>query len=89
MIHINLDPEVEAKLREALGPDLDRAAREALVAEAYRMSRLSIGQAARLLDLSIDAAYGFMKQRGISVGYDLDDFESDLATRAAVQTSST
>jgi len=74
---ILLDHEVESKLREVLGQELDQIAGEALIAEAYRKSRLSIGQAARLLGLSINDAYGFMKERGIPVNYTLEDFESD------------
>ncbi|RJP42121.1 MAG: hypothetical protein C4547_00730 [Phycisphaerales bacterium] len=74
---ITIDTEAESKLREVLGQDMDRIARDALVAEAYRRGRLSIGQAARLLDLSIDGAYGFMKDRGIPVNYTLADFDAD------------
>ncbi|HOB73101.1 MAG TPA: UPF0175 family protein [Phycisphaerae bacterium] len=75
---ILLDPEVESKLRAVWGQELDQIAGEALIAEAYRKSRLSIGQAARLLGLSINDAYGFMKERGIPVNYTLEDFESDV-----------
>ncbi len=74
---IAIDSETEAKLREALGTDFDRTAKEGLIAEAYRKSKLSIGQAAHLLGLSINDAYGFMKEREIPVNYTLSDFESD------------
>ena len=77
---IALDHETECKLREAFGQDFDDIAREALIAEAYRKGKLSIGQAARLLGLSINDAYGFMKQRGIAVNYTLTDFEADRAS---------
>jgi predicted HTH domain antitoxin len=76
---ITIDHETETMLREVLGQDLDRIARDALIAEAYRTGKLSIGQAARLLDLSIHDAYGFMKDRGIPVNYTLADFEADTA----------
>lgn len=75
---IRIDQNIEAKLREILGQDLDRIARDALIAEAYRTGKLSIGQAARMLDMSINDAYGFMKDRGIPVNYTLADFESDI-----------
>lgn len=76
---IAIDQETESKLRQILGQDMDRIARDALVAEAYRMGKLSIGQAARLLGLSIHEAYGFMKERGIPVNYSLADFDADCA----------
>ncbi len=77
---IALDHETECKLREVFGQDLDGIAREALIAEAYRTGKLSIGQAAHLLGLSINDAHGFMKQRGIPVNYTLSDFEADRAS---------
>ena len=77
---IALDHETERKLREAFGEDFDEIAREALIAEAYRKGKLSIGQAAHLLGFSINDAYGFMKQRGIAVNYTLSDFEADRAS---------
>ena len=77
---IGLDHETECKLREVFGQDFDTIAREALIAEAYRKGKLSIGQAAHLLGFSINDAYGFMKQRGIAVNYTLSDFEADRAS---------
>jgi predicted HTH domain antitoxin len=74
---ITIDQETESKLRQILGQDMDRIARDALVAEAYRTGKLSIGQAARLLGLSIHEAYGFMKERRIPVSYGLADFDAD------------
>lgn len=75
---IALDQETERKLREVFGAEFDEIAREALIAEGYRRSRLSIGQVAHLLGTSINDAYGFMKQRGIAVNYTLPDLEADL-----------
>jgi len=74
---ITIDREIESKLREVLGPGIDRIARDALIAEAYRTGKLSIRQVARLLDLSIHETYGFMKDRGIPVSYTLADFDAD------------
>lgn len=74
---ISIDEETESTLRETLGPDADRIVREAAIAEAYRTGKLSIGRAARLLGLSVNDAYGFMRDRGISVNYTLADFQSD------------
>jgi len=76
---INIDVETESKLREILGDELDRIARESLIVEAYRTGKLSIGQAAQLLELSINDAYGFMHDRGVPVNYTLSDFDADSA----------
>ncbi len=77
---ITLDHETERKLREVFGQDLDGIAREALIAEGYRKGKLSIGQAASLLKLSVNDTYGLMKQRGIAVNYTLSDLETDCAS---------
>ncbi len=74
---IALDHETECKLREVFGQEFDEIAREALIAEAYRKGKLSIGQAAHLLGLSVNDAYGFMKQRGMPINYTLSDLETD------------
>jgi len=74
---ITIDQEVKARLRQILGQDVDRIALDALVAEAYRTGKLSIGQAARLPGLSIHEAHGSMKERRIPVGYNLADFDAD------------
>ncbi len=77
---ISLDRETESKLREVFGQDFESIAREALIAEAYRKGKLSIGQVAHLLGLSVNDAHGLMKQRGIAVNYSLSDFEADRAS---------
>lgn len=74
---ITLDAQIESKLRQVLGPDLDEITTEVLVAEAYRQGKLSVGQVARLLKRSINDAYLFLKERRIPVTYSLSDFESD------------
>ena len=75
---IAIDEPTEALLRDLLGAELEQIARDGIIAEAYRTGSLSIGQAARLLGLSINDAYGFMKERGIPVNYTLTDFDADL-----------
>jgi predicted HTH domain antitoxin len=85
---IAIDCETETKLREILGMEFERTAKEALVAEAYRKSKLSIGQAAHFLDLSINDAYGFMKEHGIPVNYTLADFDSDCENLRELRTVS-
>lgn len=82
---ITIDHESEVKLRQVLGEELDRVAKEALIAEAYRTAKLSIGQAAHLLGVCINDAYGFMKARGIPVNYTLSDFEADCESLAELR----
>lgn len=79
MIAIDLPDNLEERLRLALGGDLDQIARHAIAVEGYRRKALSIGQVARLLNTSIDAAYGVLKERGIPANYDQADADADLA----------
>jgi predicted HTH domain antitoxin len=78
-VSIQLPPSIEEQLRRQCG-DLDRAAKEALVIEAYRTEMLSIGQVAELLGLTVYEAEGFMKQRGVTAHFSLADLERDRTT---------
>jgi hypothetical protein len=72
-------PDELASAITGLGQDLDRAALEALVLEAYRQRRIS-GYQLRTL-LGIPSRYeldGFLKQHRI-YDYTIEDFEKDLA----------
>jgi predicted HTH domain antitoxin len=80
MIAIDLPEDIEAQLRAGLGRAPDQVAREALILEGYKTAALSIGQVARLLEYSIDQAYGFLKAHGIAVNYTADDFDQDLSS---------
>jgi predicted HTH domain antitoxin len=65
MIEINFPKPVEDELRRVFGARFDDTVREVLIAEAFRCAAISVGQAANLLDLTIDETYGFMKRRGV------------------------
>ena len=80
MIAIHFPDDIEARLRANLGRDLDQIARKAIIVEGYRSGAISIGQAARLLDTSIDATYGVMKSHGVHLRYGLEDYEEDRAS---------
>jgi predicted HTH domain antitoxin len=80
MIAIELPKDIEEQLRAGLGREPDEVAREALIIEGYKTASLSIGQVARLLNTSIDGAYGFLKSHGVPVNYTADDFEQDLSS---------
>jgi predicted HTH domain antitoxin len=60
--------------------DLSRTTLEALAIEGYRGGRLSIGQLAEMLDLSVLQAEDFLNTKGVSLNYSLADFEDDLKT---------
>jgi len=78
-ISIQIPPAIEDELRKQLG-DLDQAAKEALAIELYRTEKLSIGQVAELLELTVYEAEGFMKERGVPAPCSIVDLEQDRAT---------
>ncbi len=78
-ISIQLPPSIEEQLRNEWG-DLDRAAKAALALEAYRTEKLSIGQVAEILGLTLYETEGIMKERGIAAPFSLADLEHDRAT---------
>lgn len=80
VLAIELPADVEAELRLSLGPDLNRAALEALAAEGYRQRKLGISQVGRLLGLaSRFEAEAWLARRAISWNYSVDDLNADRA----------
>ena len=80
MISVDFPKPIEDELRRLFGRGLDDAVRQALVVEGFRTSKLSIGQAAGLLGLTIDEANGFMLTRGVRQdGPSLEDIEREAA----------
>ena len=65
-ISIELPPNVEARLRAELA-DLDEVAKLGLAVEAYRSTKLSLGQFAELLGISQYEADGILKERGVTL----------------------
>jgi len=57
--------------------NLSRRMLEAFAVESYRSERLSLGQVAELLDLSLDEANAFLKRHRVPLNYDLDDLRED------------
>jgi predicted HTH domain antitoxin len=78
-ITIDLPKKLEEQLEAAWGGNLSQAVKEALAVEGYRTDKLSLGQVAALLDLSIDGANGFLKARGVPAKYTVDDLNQDVA----------
>ena len=81
MLTIHIPEDAEQVLREAWGENLDRAALEALVIEAYRTGKLGISQVRRLLGFeSRWEAEQWLGTRGVNWNYSLDDLEADRRT---------
>jgi hypothetical protein len=84
MIPVDLPKPVEDGLRKVFDSRLNDAILEGLVVEGFRTAQLSIGQVARMLNMSIDQANGFMKARRVEQdGPTLEDIrrESDELER--------
>jgi len=78
-ITFELQDDLERQLRRELG-DLGEAAREALLIEAYRRGKLSIGRLASTLAIGVVEADAWLAERGIPLNYDFDDFLADQQT---------
>ncbi len=79
-VAFELPKDVEASLRQEFG-DLGQAAKEALIIEAYRTARLSIGQVARILGYETrHEAEQWLGSRGVTWNYGPDDLAQDRET---------
>jgi len=80
-ITLELPPEVEETFRQALGPNVERAALEALIVEGYRTAKLSTGDIADILGFETRLeAEQWLASRGMHLNYSLEDLEDDRAT---------
>jgi predicted HTH domain antitoxin len=79
-VNIEIPDDIANQLRPGLGKDLATAFKEALAVEAYRSEKLSIGQIAEMLGISIHEAEGLMKQRNVPASYSAEEFDSDRET---------
>jgi predicted HTH domain antitoxin len=80
-ITLNIPSRVEATLRQALGPDLEAAALEALLIEGYRTGKLSTGDIAEALGYATRIeAERWLSARQIDLNYTITDLEADRAT---------
>jgi hypothetical protein len=74
---LNLPDELSTVLA-ASGPDLSRAACEAIALEAYRENKLSTAQLRRVLGYHTRAqVHAFLKQHGVYSRYGVPDLEHD------------
>lgn len=80
-ISINIAEEQEQTLRKAWGPDLGRAALEALVIEGYRTDRLSAAEVGELLGIKDRWLVNrWLADRKVPLGYSMEDLEADRQT---------
>ncbi|HET6880107.1 MAG TPA: UPF0175 family protein [Pirellulales bacterium] len=77
---IDVPDTLRQSLERQLGPDLSQAAKEALAVAWYQSERISIGQVAELLGISVYEAEGLMKKNNVSAPYSLEDYDHDRET---------
>jgi predicted HTH domain antitoxin len=83
-ITFNLPDDVERSLREEY-PDLNQAAKEAFVIEAYRTGRITAGDVAVVLGLETSLeALDWLRERGIHLNYGMEELEADWRTAEAL-----
>ena len=78
-VTFQLEDDLEKQLRQDLG-DLSQAARDALLIEAYRMGKLSVGRLARSLGIGVLEADQWLAERGVPLNYSFEDFQADQQT---------
>jgi predicted HTH domain antitoxin len=78
-ISFQLEGDLEEQLRRDLG-DLNLAAKEALLIEAYRQGKLSIGRLARTLGIGVLEADQWLAERAVPLNYTFEDFQADVRT---------
>ena len=76
-LEIALPIHIEQHLQTEWGNELPRRAAEALAIEGYRTGALSLGEVAEMLNLSINEADGFLKERGVFAIENLEEIEAD------------
>jgi predicted HTH domain antitoxin len=78
MSTLHLPNEASATLERAFGPNLDRAALEALAIEGYRAAKLTAGEVARVLGLETSlAAQTWLAEHGVEANYSIEDLRAD------------
>ncbi len=83
MTTLKLEPEAWRTLQRAFGPDLDRAAVEALAIEGYRTGKLTLGETAKVLGLETSiAAQAWLSEHGIELNYSVEDLRADRESLA-------
>ena len=79
-VMIDIPDTMQKSLQEQLGENLAQAAKEAMAIAWYQAEKLSIGQVAELLGISVYEAEGLMKMHHVDAPYSLEEYEQDNAT---------
>jgi len=78
MSTLNVPADASETLHRAFGPDLDRAALEALAIEGYRSARLTAGEVARITGLETSLqAQEWLAAHGVPPNYSDEDLRDD------------
>lgn len=77
---IDIPDALRAPLEDQLGQNLAQAAKEAMAIAWYQAEKLSIGQVAELLGISVYEAEGLMKRHHVDATFSLEDYEHDRQT---------
>lgn len=73
--------DIPEQFRQVFGPDLSTAAKEALLIDAYRMGKISLGFVAEMLGLATRLeAQQWLATRHVPLNYDLGELEADRQT---------
>jgi predicted HTH domain antitoxin len=80
VVTFTIPDQIERRLQAEIGPDLGQTTKEALAVELYRQEKLSPGQVAELLGISVYQADGLLKQHGVELPYTMEDLDSDVAS---------
>ena len=76
-VTIEIPKHIEDALVREFGGSLADTAKEALAIALYQSQKLSIGQVAEMLGITVYEAAGLMKSRGIEAPYSMADFDCD------------
>jgi predicted HTH domain antitoxin len=78
-ISFELPAAVAQHLQVAMG-DLGQAAKQALLIDAYRHGRISIGGLAKTLNMGVIEAQQWLADQGVPQNYGLEAFRADMQT---------
>jgi len=79
-VTIEIPDTLQSSLQAQFGQNLAAEAKQALAIAWYQAEKLSIGQAAEFLGISVYEAEGLMKEHRVDAPYSLEDYEHDRAT---------
>lgn len=78
-VTFQLPDEIELQLRKDF-PDLDAIAKQSLAIEAVRAGKLSVGQFASILGISVYEADGVLKKHRVYLDLTEEESEAEMAT---------